>query len=137
MCVGTTYILLNLTGVHQWPCDNGSGQPVIDSDKSHQQNRHILAPSRPTTAIIHPSHLSQCPTSHFFRSSRVVGGDNGSAWVYDSCIGLLTVLPHGQGISIYFRHILRLIPVISWNTSADCCSDFLPLITLFSRMFIC
>ncbi|EDR03814.1 uncharacterized protein LACBIDRAFT_331266 [Laccaria bicolor S238N-H82] len=30
------------------------------------------------------------PLAHF------VGGNNGSAWVYDSCVGLLMVLPHGQ-----------------------------------------
>jgi len=102
-------------------------------------NIYSLPPGQPLRSFTHRIHLNVplLVSSALQGSLIVVGGDNGSARVYDSCIGLLTVLPHGPGISIHFRPILQLIPVTSWNTGADCCGDFLPPVASFSRMLIC
>lgn len=102
-------------------------------------NIYSLPPGQPLRSFTHPIRLNVplLVSSALQGSLIVVGGDNGSARVYDSCLGLVTVLPHGQGILISFRPILKLIALTSWNTGADCCGNFLPSVVSFLRILIC
>ncbi|EDR13939.1 uncharacterized protein LACBIDRAFT_305165 [Laccaria bicolor S238N-H82] len=76
---------------------------------------HSLPPGQPLRSFTHPIHLNVplLVSSALQGSLIVVGGDNGSARVYDSCVGLLTVLPHGQ--------VGTLVQIVTTYSSSDGC----------------
>ncbi|KIJ95004.1 hypothetical protein K443DRAFT_109531 [Laccaria amethystina LaAM-08-1] len=90
-------------------------QLLIVTNLINRINIYSLPSGQPLQSFTHPICLNVPLLISFALQGSliVVGGDNGSAQVYNSCLGLLTVLPHGQ--------VGTLVQIVVTHSSSDGC----------------